>query len=150
MSDEILKVILGLALAYGSAQFAKGGLRWRALNQAKHELEVAQALPSEHPLAIQLHERALGRLERYLHEPTPEERAVKAKLVYYGLMSSLIGAVIAYVYVARPDGWELAAMAFGAACVFAGARELSEKDSRAKSVAGNADEDDPSSEWPSG
>lgn len=55
-------------------QFGKGGRRWRSLTIAGHELDVANRLPDDHPLARRLREAAEAKVDRYLREPTPGRR----------------------------------------------------------------------------
>lgn len=87
MGQLLLAVLTGVLIAAGGQQLAKGGIRWRRLTIARHELETAKLLDN-HDLAGRLRSRAHGRIEKYLAE-FPRQRWMN---VVYGVVFLISGA----------------------------------------------------------
>jgi len=101
MGNVVLGVLVAVATGWFLQQLAKGGLRWRALTVANHELEAASRLAEDSVLALQLTKRAESRLETYLREP----RRSSVTWMVLRLLIDLTGALylLGYVLVVREE-----------------------------------------------
>lgn len=139
MRDLVLTVLGGLLIAFGAHQIARGGLRWRSLSVAGHELDVAAKLPPGDALADELHLRARARIEAYIRDRGPwHSRPGLAFTAAAIEFAGGVGSVAVALFV--DGGWFflLLAVAFFLGAVEAASRAIAPKEATAHAPAGSS------------